>query len=170
MKRLLLLRHAAALSEGPDHGRGISPRGRSEAERLGNHLARTRLSLVLCSSAVRAQETLAALQSHFAWSPPTRSLRDLYLASDSELLACINELDEEEESVLVIAHNPGIAQLASALAHAGDPDDLERLRRSFPTATLAELEMDGPWHALALGRARLTAFTTPADIAGQKCE
>jgi phosphohistidine phosphatase len=39
------------------------------------------------------------------------------------------------------------------------------LRRKYPTAALATLEFDGPWRALEPGRATLTRFIWPKQLA-----
>ena len=47
---------------------------------------------------------------------------------------------------MVIAHNPGIHELALHLAGDGDDDSLRRLRTKFPTGALATMDLgDGEW-------------------------
>ena len=72
-------------------------------------------------------------------------------------------LTEADETVALIGHNPGIHDLAIALAGSGE--GLERVRAKFPTGALVVLEFDGPWRRLAQGGARLASFVTPKDLA-----
>ena len=66
-RRLLLLRHAKSSWDDPalaDHDRPLAPRGRRAAKRMGAHLRdeQVEISLVLCSSATRARQTLERVE------------------------------------------------------------------------------------------------------------
>ena len=142
MKRLHLLRHARA-SNGPagsdDHARELDDRGREEAAQLATRLDQLDFapSLVLCSSARRAVATLECLRAQL---PPQAGIlieRGLYLAAHSTLLERIGSVDPFESGLLVIAHNPGVAELANLLAANGEIERIERMRVSFPPGSLA---------------------------------
>ncbi len=173
MKTLLLLRHAEAARKEPgggDHDRGLSEAGLRSARRLGEWLAREGFlpEHVVCSSARRARETLEALSLPRATAGSFRFERELYLASADALLDRVAGLGEESatagDCVMLVAHNPGIADLAEWLVAGGDAASLDRLRRGYPPAALAALALDVPdWSAAAPRCARLTTFTTPAD-------
>ena len=64
--------------------------------------------------------------------------------------------------MLLIGHNPGIADLALALAGRGD--DVEALRGKYPTGALATLAFEKSWRDLAPGRAELTGYVTPKQL------
>jgi phosphohistidine phosphatase len=87
---------------------------------------------------------------------------ELYGATDDELLERLRRVAEGSETVALIGHNPGIQDLAIALAGSGE--GLERMRAKFPTGALAVLEFDGPWRRLSRGGARLGSFVTPKDL------
>jgi phosphohistidine phosphatase len=119
------------------------------------------VDLVLCSSAVRTTETLQHLGR--AFGDADMLVEDgLYGATDEELLDRLRQVSDDVEGVALIGHNPGVQDLATALAGAGE--DLERMRTKLPTGALAILEFDGPWSRLAEGGGRLTAFVTPRDL------
>jgi phosphohistidine phosphatase len=63
----------------------------------------------------------------------------------------------------MIGHNPGVHDLAIALAGGGP--DLDRMRAKFPAGALAVLAFGDPWRELAPGDGRLEAFVTPKDLA-----
>jgi phosphohistidine phosphatase len=89
----------------------------------------------------------------------------LYGAAAEEILARVRVVDGSVGSVLVVAHNPGLQDLAFELAGT-DPDVLSRLAEKFPTGALAEIRCDDDgWPALAADTARLISLTFPRDLA-----
>src|SRR5215204_501834 len=118
--------------------------------------------LVLCSSA-RARDTLERIAPALGDGVDVQIEPELYGASEARLLEQVRAVAEDVESVLLIGHNPGLEQLALELAGSGD--ELMSLRRKYPTAAVATLEFDGPWRALEPGRATLTGFVKPKDLA-----
>jgi phosphohistidine phosphatase len=65
--------------------------------------------------------------------------------------------------VLLIGHNPGLEDLALALASSGP--DLARLEAKFPTGALATLAIStATWKELSEGDAVLTAFVVPREL------
>src|SRR5262245_53225155 len=117
-KLLVLLRHAKsswADPDLPDHDRPLNGRGRDAAALVGRHLRQEgpHPDLVLCSSAVRTRQTLEGLEL------PGRVevvIEDrLYGASAESLLSRIRQVPPGDGTVLVIAHNPGVEDLARTL-------------------------------------------------------
>jgi phosphohistidine phosphatase len=162
MKRILLLRHAKSSWDDPslsDRDRPLAPRGRRAAGAIAEYLrsADLKVELVLCSSALRARETLQRLGDAFG-DAEIREEDDLYGAGDDQLLDRLRGLPHEIEGVALIGHNPGLHDLAVALTRAG-----RRLER-YPTGALAVLEFEGPWSDLDSGRAKLDRFVKPKDL------
>jgi phosphohistidine phosphatase len=162
-KRVLLLRHAKSSWDDPslaDHDRPLAARGRKAAQLIGAYLRRERIpvSLVLCSSARRAHETLELVD------PPgeVQIEPELYGASADQLLERVRQLPETSDSVMLIGHNPAIQDLAACLA--GDRGELGE--QKFPTGALAMLTFAGPWRALRAGGAELAAFVKPRELSG----
>ena len=171
MKTLLLLRHAKSAWGQPgvdDHERPLNRRGERAAEAMAEHIVHNapRPDLILCSTAVRTRQTLAPLVHRLANpAPPIALEKGLYLATEGELLVRLRAVTEGVGTVLLIGHNEGIGELASALAGDGEPNTLARLREKFPTGALATLRLgEAPWHDLAPGDAELLAFVRPRDI------
>jgi phosphohistidine phosphatase len=166
MPRLHLLRHAKSSWDDPglaDRDRPLAPRGRRAAERMAEHLraAGVRPALVLCSSAVRARQTLTAVADALG-DPPTAIEDALYLAEPEDVLGRLRAVPDADPEVLVIGHNPTLQELALELAR--DGSDLPRLREKLPTGALVTLAFEGPWRDLGPGRATLVAFVTPRDL------
>jgi phosphohistidine phosphatase len=163
--RLLLLRHAksdwgdASLR---DHDRPLAGRGRKAASRMGAHLRAEDLrpDLVLCSSARRTRETCERL----GLEAETSVEDGLYGAAADDLLARIRAVPEPVGDVLLIAHNPGVHDLAIELAGPDLGEQAVRLREKFPTGALAVFEVHGDWSGFAPGRARLATFVVPREL------
>jgi phosphohistidine phosphatase len=165
MRTLYLLRHAKSSWDDPalaDHERPLAPRGRRDARRIAKHLRRRGITpaLVLCSSAVRTQETLDLLRPALA-EVAVQVEEQLYGASSETLLKRIHALPDEVGSLLLIGHNPGLQDLALALASSGA--ELERLEAKFPTAAFATLAL-ARWSSLGPGDAELVSYLVPKQL------
>jgi phosphohistidine phosphatase len=167
VKRLFLLRHAKSAWDDPtlrDRDRPLAPRGRKAAKRVGRW-ARShdvRPQLVVCSSAVRARQTLErvlpGLGEPAVWIEVT-----LYAAAAETLLARVRALSEEVEAAMLVGHNPGLMDLALLLAAPGP--NRNRVRSNLPTGALVELELDaGRWAEVEPREARMTRFVVPREL------
>jgi phosphohistidine phosphatase len=121
-----------------------------------------RPQLVVCSSAVRARQTLEGvlpgLGEPTVWVEVT-----LYAAGVETLLARVRGLPEEIDEAMLVGHNPGLMELLLLLAAPGPLR--ERARENLPTGALAELEMDvRHWGDVSPGAARLTEFVLPREL------
>lgn len=169
MRVVYLLRHAKSSWDDPglaDHERPLSPRGRRAAARIAEHLDREgiRPALVLCSSSLRTRQTLELVAAALPDVPVTVE-DDLYGAGERGLLERLKRLPDAADSVLLVAHNPGLQDLALALAEGGDPGALVRLRAKMPTAALATLAAPvARWRDLGPGGAELVAFVVPREL------
>jgi phosphohistidine phosphatase len=172
MRQLLLLRHAKSSWDDPrlaDHARPLNARGRRNAAAMADAMRDLGLvpDVVLVSSARRTLQTLEAL-SPIEGSPLVEPMDALYLAPWQALLDTLRGVRETARSVLLIGHNPGLHELALALAGpaamaSGGPM-AERLAHSYPTAALTEFSIALPWRSLEPGGARLLRFLVPADL------
>jgi len=172
MNTLHLLRHAksSAKEDVEDHERRLSRRGREAARQLGKYLA-TKLGpidVVLCSSARRTRETLDLVLSECATRPRTLIEDELYLASSAKLTARLRRLKSADVNVLLIGHNPGLQELAVALADNDSPDFQALASGKFPTAACASFAVAPDWSALGYSRHKLTGYVTPASLLGGK--
>jgi phosphohistidine phosphatase len=148
---LLLLRHAEAGNQpsgGRDIGRPLTARGERQAREVGAFLREQglRVDHALCSSAARAQQTLAALQLSLPASN-VRVSEDYYNAGVDTLLEALRMLPADCAVALLVGHAPGVPGVAFALAnpHTSDPAVMTTLEQRFPVAALARLEGAGRW-------------------------
>lgn len=172
MHTLHLLRHAKSSwkDDTEDHARPLSKRGREAARRVGEDLpaALGAIDLVLCSSARRALETSELVLAKFATQPPCLVEDALYLADSRKLLDRLRQLDERFTNVLLIGHNPGLQELAAALAEPGARGSRELAGGKFPTGARASFAITAAWSALGDTRHRLVGYVTPASLPGGK--
>ncbi|MDF2602600.1 MAG: histidine phosphatase family protein [Methylobacterium brachiatum] len=168
MRRLILLRHAK--SDRPagvaDHERPLNDRGRRAAPAVGAHLAEAGIKpdLALVSTATRTQETWQAVAAALG-TPEMRSHREIYEAPAERILGVIRGAPDTAQTVIVVGHNPGLGDLATALAGAGPRKERTRLATEFPTAAYAVIDFDtADWSAIGPGQGRLERFVRPRDI------
>jgi phosphohistidine phosphatase len=168
MHRLHLLRHAKSDRDEAleDHERKLSRRGREAARRVGESLpaALGALDLVLCSTSLRTRETAELVLTGFAAPPPIRFEDALYLAGRAALMRHLRQLDESAGAVMVIGHNPGLHELALALAAADSPRYRALASGKFPTTARASFAIEQPWANLARTRHTLTDYVTAKSL------
>jgi phosphohistidine phosphatase len=177
---LALFRHAkSAWPDVADHDRPLARRGIRDAPVMGRWLREAGCvpDRVLCSTARRARETWQLAQAGLAAAPPVTFDRRVYEGSASDLLALIREAPPATRTLLLIGHDPALPELAlmlaaetpgTALSPGQGVAGLQRMRAKFPTAAIAVLEPAGAWRELTPRQARLAAFVTPRDLAGQR--
>jgi|SRR5665213_3606503 len=171
MRRLMLLRHAKTENDAPsgrDQDRRLDDRGRNDAAEIGGWIARHPPfpDSVLVSPAIRAHQTW-----EIAWAamkevvPPLHLelLPELYGADPSQLLQTIHAASAtDSQRLLVIGHNPGMHELALALAGSGDEAGRRALAENLPTSGLAIFDFAvDDWADVAFRRGRLVLFISP---------
>lgn len=171
-RRLILLRHAKSSWDDaslPDEERPLAPRGRHALALMQHHLRANdvHVDLVLCSPARRTRETWDGIRAALRAAPEVRFMPDVYGATADQLLGVLHQVDRRHASVLLIGHNPGMAELASGLITGGEATALSRLAQGFPTGGLAALSLDATWVDLDRGDARLESYVRPRDLSGQ---
>jgi phosphohistidine phosphatase len=171
-KTLHLLRHAKSSWKEPgldDHQRPLSKRGRAAASAMAKHIHRAAIApdIVLCSTAVRAKETLEPIAKKLK---PAKVIFEsgIYEVAERELWKYVRALREQADTVLMIGHNPGLHNFALALADADSVDHLPPLHGKFPSGALATFSFDGRWKDLRPHGAHLVSFVRPKELAAAK--
>jgi phosphohistidine phosphatase len=166
-RRLILLRHAKSdWPDVPDADRPLAKRGRRDAPRIGRwlHEHGYQPDVVVVSTARRTRQTWDLVAPELGGSPAVRLEPRAYAASAQTLLYLVQELPARYRTALLIAHNPGLSELATSLAAPSATDNGPRPAISLPTAAVAVFEFPGDWPSLTPGDARLTTLTIPADL------
>jgi phosphohistidine phosphatase len=161
--RLLLLRHAKAVPASEartDLSRALASRGERDAHLIAARLRErgTRPDSIVSSHARRTLQTAEIVAAAHDY-PRERIVVDerLYLAKPAEILAVIAGVDPTHLSVLVVGHNPGLSELAAALApELGDID--------LPTCGVIALDADSrEWRSLRKAPLRLSYSDSPKE-------
>ncbi len=163
-RRLILTRHAKSAWDDPamaDHDRPLNQRGRRSALELGDwlHSRGYEPDQVLCSTAVRTRETWATLAAApLEVTPQIEFLAGLYHASPDVMLKALSRATGD--TVMMIGHNPGIAEFARLLA-ARPPAHADFAR--YPTAAtlVVDFQLDS-WKEVRAGAGSVLDFFIPA--------
>ncbi len=164
MLRLILMRHAKSSwdsSSLADHDRPLNARGTQSAKALGSWLREKKLtpSQALVSNSVRTQETFAGLNLDIE---PTLK-RELYHASSDVLLETIESA--EGDTLILIAHNPGIGELAFRLARMMRQHPSHSRFEDYPTGATLVVQWDtDSWENLDWSQGEMIDFIVPRDL------
>ena len=162
MKTLYLLRHAKSswnFDDLSDQERPLNDRGRDDAPRMGQALARRtiKLDLLVSSPAVRALSTAALVARELEYPHDKIHVEaGIYGADVAGLLAIIRALPDAAESVLLVGHNPTITDTANALS----PSRLNEM----PTAAVVCLKFSaGQWAGVGQANAEFYFYDYPKN-------
>jgi phosphohistidine phosphatase len=95
--------------------------------------------------------------------PQVQLLPELYGADPTQLLEIVRDASATDpQRLMLVGHNPGMHELALALAGSGDTAGRKALADNLPTSGLAvfDFEIDD-WADVAFRRGRLVAFVSP---------
>jgi phosphohistidine phosphatase len=158
MKTLFLVRHAKSSWNEPglpDKDRPLNDRGKRDAPKMGERLAKRNVKpdLILSSPARRALKTAQIIAKRLDYRLEDILVDDrLYAAEADDLLHVIRELGDKPKSVMLIGHNPELTELAHRLSNK---------ITQMPTCAVAELMFDAKsWSSTGKDKpARVTLYT-----------
>lgn len=162
--RLILTRHAKSSWDDlrqSDHDRPLNKRGRASAQAVGHWMRDQSFvpQTTLCSTAARTRETLALL----ALDAPVEFDEGLYHCSADTMRAKLTQ--QTAQAVLMVGHNPSIAELAERLAH-----EMPRHPRflDYPTCATTVLEFDADsWQEVQYSAGTIKAFVVPRELSAR---
>jgi phosphohistidine phosphatase len=155
--KLILMRHMKSGWDGmtSDHARPLSERGAEDAPRIGAWLQKQGTpDLALVSDSLRTRETFAGL----GVEPPAHHSRALYQATAGALLTFIQARRGDAQTLLVVAHNPGIAELAAMLVA---DDQMPSAFYDYPPGATTLLEFAD---TIGPQQGHLRGFATPRTL------
>jgi len=170
MKKLILLRHAKSSWADPcidDHDRSLNRRGKASAPVIARWLSVRRhlADRILCSSAIRARNTVERMRDAAPDLPRPEIKPELYHASPDAMRACLARQPGSVEAVMIVGHQPGMSALAQQLASPETPPGFARAFRHFPTAAAAVLEFGiEDWGDIENHSGRFVDFATPREL------
>jgi phosphohistidine phosphatase len=138
MKTLFLIRHAKSSWDDttlPDKDRPLNDRGRRDAPKMGERLAKrdVKPDLILSSPAVRALRTAEIIAKKLDYRHKIVVNERLYAVGADDLLDVIHQLGDKVERVMLFGHNPELTELAHRLS--GEITHM-------PTCAVAEFTFD----------------------------
>ncbi|WP_170603398.1 SixA phosphatase family protein [Ruegeria arenilitoris] len=165
-RTLILTRHAKSSWDTPalsDHDRPLNKRGRNSAAAIGEWLRDNNWlpDEVLSSSSTRTRETwdrigLSASNVNFT--------SDLYLSEPEDMLACLAAASGE--TVLMLGHNPGIAEFASLIVQKAPPHPRFL---DYPTCATSIIQFDiQDWSRVRWGSGKVLGFAIPRELLEHK--
>ncbi|MET1083443.1 MAG: histidine phosphatase family protein [Burkholderiales bacterium] len=122
MKALFLVRHAKSSWDDTslsDRDRPLNDRGRGDAPKMGERLAKRDVNpdLILSSPAVRALKTAEIIAKKLRYRRKDIVVDDrLYAVEADDLLDVIQKLDDKLKRVMLFGHNPELTELAHRLS------------------------------------------------------
>jgi phosphohistidine phosphatase len=162
MKTLLVLRHAEAAGvrgSEKDHERQLTENGARDAARLGRRLALDDCvpDLALCSSAVRAVETLEILKQGGGFECALKVSRQLYESDAAGTLGLVRATDDRVARLLLVGHEPTFSRFVSALANEAGV--------SLAPGACACLDVYADrWMMVEFGMATLRSILSPGEL------
>lgn len=166
---LLVMRHAKAESSNAagDHERNLTDKGVKQAKRVSRGLSRMGLipDRIVCSSALRAQQTLERMLTYFGDKPKVDYRHSLY---DSGVQAVFDEVEQTKDKhrvVLVLGHEPTVSISCQWLAASeSDPAVLDSLNLGMSAASVAIFGSNEPLSAWKVHSGDLIAVVNPKDF------
>jgi phosphohistidine phosphatase len=158
-RTLLVLRHAKTEDTRPgskDSKRRLTPDGERAALEVGDYLRTQGITVdtVLCSSAVRARQTLDLLKLGDQLPPDRIDIADrFYNAGTETLINAVRELPNDCHVALLVGHAPGAPGVVYELTDptSSTPVAVSAIEGRFPAAALAQLDFYGDWSAVETG-------------------
>jgi len=158
------MRHAKSSWGNPglaDHDRPLNERGLQSAKVLGSWLRENEYlpDEALVSSARRTQETFNTL----GLEVESTVKRELFHSSSDELLEAIS--NASGETLLVVAHNPGIGDLALRLARMLREHPDHHRFGDYPTGATFVVEYEASsWAEIDFSDGKIVDFIIPREL------
>jgi phosphohistidine phosphatase len=165
MKTLFVLRHAKSSWSDPDlsdFDRPLNERGLRAAPMIGDLMKQCSFepSILVSSPALRARLTAGLVKEAAELEAEVRYDDRIYEASPQGLLQVVSEQDDEDMSMMMVGHNPGIEGFIRFLTSRLEP---------MPTAALAVIDLNiDRWADIAGGSGELRDIYRPRELAAGK--
>lgn len=164
---LYLLRHAKSdwkKEVVTDFERPLSKRGVSDARKMAAWLAKqaNMPEIIISSPALRAYQT--ALIFSYALDIQAKDIHfdhRIYEAGLDTLMRIIRALPEQEKSILLIGHNPGLDFLLQVLCKQAKPRTDGKL---MTTCAIAKIAVESRWQDVSDKHCKLYSLSRPKEV------
>jgi phosphohistidine phosphatase len=160
MKTIILMRHAKSSWKYPelkDIDRPLKKKGEKDSVMMAQVLKESALPVdgIVSSPAVRAKATASAVAGELGISSSSVVENPrIYLESKNKLLHEINALDDRWNTVVMVAHNPALTDLANML----NGKSFDRM----PTASVIAIQFDcNSWKEVEKKNGKSLFFESP---------
>ncbi len=160
MKRILIMRHGKSdwgTGSLRDFERPLNERGKKDAPKIGIELKKRNLKpdLIISSPAERAKMTAEKVAEYSTYEKEIKWEKDFYFGYTSEIIKTLKSLDETENTVMIVGHNPTWSSITEKLS--GKFFDMK-------TANVCILEFNGSWKDLDEGKCIFKDYISPKEI------
>jgi len=160
VKTLYIVRHAKSSWEDlllDDFSRPLNDRGKRDAPKMAKRLKEKKINpaLMLTSPARRALATCKRMAEVLNYKEDKIKMdRELYHASEEQILNVVKSVKDKHESLMIFGHNPGITALVNALGNLTIDN--------VPTCGVIALEFPiESWKDLSYGTGKLIFYDYP---------
>jgi phosphohistidine phosphatase len=162
-KNLFLVRHAKSdwsVSGQKDFERQLNGRGLNDAPKIGRKLYEmgVKPDLIISSPAVRARLTAELIAEQLKYDTDKIVFdEEIYEASVRSLLKVINSIDDKNQTVIIVGHNPTFTYIAESLT--------KREIGNIPTCGAVQIEFNlNSWKEVSEGTGNLKSFSYPKGL------
>jgi len=161
MKKLVIIRHAKSDWEDTsldDYDRPLNERGLNDAPFMGKFLHEKGLKpdLVMCSPAVRAIKTAELIAKEVEYEKIICPNQYIYEAFVNTLQDIVSFIHDDNDTVFLVGHNPGVSALAYMLSE---------LKQSVPTCSTIEIDFDcDSWMDVSKENSTLISYDSPKKL------
>ena len=158
MKKLFIIRHAKSSWKDmslDDYERPLNKRGKANAPFMGKVLKDKGIlpDLIVSSPALRAKTTAAHIAKEISYSNAILFKEEIYEADADTLHKILISMDDEDNTVFIFGHNPGLNSLAYEYLN---------FSQNIPTCGIIEIEFDcKKWKKISSENAKLISFDYP---------
>lgn len=162
MKTLYVVRHAKSSWDEPDQAdfdRSLNERGKRDAPRMGKRLKEKRVhpDVIITSPAKRAKSTARRIAKVLEYPKEKIKTDDLlYHATDDQILAVLQKMNDKHDTVMYFGHNPGLTDFVNSIMN------IERDIDNVPTCGVIAFQFSiDSWKQLTWGIGNLLFFDYP---------
>ena len=129
-RKLFMIRHAKSSWKNPlqsDYERPLNDRGEADAPMMGERLKKLNIQpdLIISSTAKRAAQTAKKIAAAMGYSGDDIKWYDkLYHCIPAVFEEVLYEVDDNVQTVFIVAHNPGITQFVNELSPSFQTDNM----------------------------------------------
>jgi len=161
MKKLIIIRHAKSDWQDTtldDFDRPLNERGMQDAPFIGKFLKEKGLlpDLIISSPALRAITTAEIIAKEVEYTKAIVPNQYIYEAYVNTLQEIVSFIYDENDTVYLIGHNPGVSALAYMLSD---------MKESIPTCAVVEIDFEcDSWMDVSKENAALVSYDFPKKL------